>query len=337
MEQRGVAGRPVGAVGLGCMGMSWSYGLAEQDDARSIAVIHEALDLGVDHLDTADMYGMGRNEELVGRALAGTDRDRAFLATKVGLVVDDPATYTVHRDGSPEHVRTGIDASLRRLGVDHVDLWYLHRVDEHVPLAETWGAMAEAVAAGKARAIGLSEVTLEQLAVAQAIHPVAAVQSELSLWSRDALGVALETEEIDAATPTYGGGGAAAQDVVGWCRDHGAAFVAFSPLGRGYLTGTVSEVADDDFRARNPRFQRAALERNRRIVDAVAAVAARHDALPGQVALAWVLAQGPHVVAIPGTKRPEYLRQNAAAADLVLTEQDLDELSRIPAVAGTRY
>ncbi|MEZ5115740.1 MAG: aldo/keto reductase [Candidatus Nanopelagicales bacterium] len=337
MRTYDVGGRAVPALGLGCMGMTWSYGQHERDDERSLEVVRAALDLGVTHLDTADMYGEGSNEALVGRAVAGR-RDEAFLATKVGLVVDEAATFTIHRDGSPEHIRAGIDASLARLGTDHVDLWYLHRADPAIPLEETWGAMAEAVGAGKVRALGLSEVSIAEAERAHAIHPVSAIQSELSVWTRDALGVPPRLREVeDTGSREYQGGGAPPEDVVGWCRDHGAAFVAFSPLGRGYLTGTVESVRPGDFRAGNPRFQPAALAANREIVDRVRSVAERHGATPAQVALAWVLAQGPHVLAVPGTKKLAYLRENTAAADLVLDADDLAALDELPPVAGARY
>jgi len=311
----GASGLQAGAVGLGCMGMTWAYNAHERDDATSVRVIHRALDLGVDLLDTADMYGPFTNEEVVGRALADR-RDRAVLATKVGLVVEDRATYKLVRDGSPEHVREGIDASLGRLGVDHVDLWQLHRVDEKVPVEETWGAMAEAVAAGKTRAIGMSEATIEELERAHAIHPVASVQSELSLWTRDRLA-----------------------DVVPWCRAHDVAFIPFAPLGRGYLTGTVTadSFGDSDFRARNPRFTREALSANLAIVDRVRAVAERHGATAAQVALAWVLAQDELIVPIPGTTKVERVEENAGAATLALTPEDLAELDGAPAAVGDRY
>jgi aryl-alcohol dehydrogenase-like predicted oxidoreductase len=305
-------GPEVGAVGLGCMGMSWAYGAAERDDAASVDVVRHALDLGVTLLDTADVYGPFTNEELVGRALAGR-RDEAVLATKAGLVVVDGK---VERNGRPEHVRAAIDASLRRLGTDRVDLWQLHRVDPQVPLEETWGAMAEQVAAGKARAIGLSEVGVDELERAQAVHPVATVQSELSLWTRDPLA-----------------------DVLPWCSASGVGFLPFSPLGRGFLTGTVQPGSFDerDFRARNPRFTPEAMAANAALVDAVRAVADRVGATPAQVALAWVLAQGPAVVPIPGTKKRHYLEQNAAAAALALRAEDLAELDALPAPVGARY
>jgi aryl-alcohol dehydrogenase-like predicted oxidoreductase len=298
------------------MGMTWAYSAADRDDATSIAVIHRALELGVTLIDTADMYGPYTNEELVGRALQGR-RDEAVLATKVGLVVEEgPPSYRLGRDGSPEHVREAIDASLRRLGVDHVDLYQLHRVDEKVPVEETWGAMAEVVAAGKARAIGMSEASVDELDRAHAVHPVASLQSEFSLWTRDPL-----------------------TDVVPWCAAHGAAFIPFAPLGRGFLTGrlTAGSFDDADFRARNPRFAADAMAANQAIVDRVRAVAERHDAAAGQVALAWVLAQGEHVIPIPGTRRIAYLEENAAAANLALTPEDLVWLEGAPAPVGTRY
>jgi aryl-alcohol dehydrogenase-like predicted oxidoreductase len=315
LPQRRIGPLEVGAIGLGCMGMTWAYGTGARDDARSAAVIHRAIELGVTLIDTADMYGPFTNEELVGRALQGR-RDEVVLATKVGLVVEDAETYKLVRDGRPEHVREGIDASLRRLGTDRVDLYQLHRVDEKVPIEETWGAMAEVVAAGKARAIGLSEATVDELDRAQAIHPVASVQSELSIWTRDRL-----------------------DDVLPWCRDHDAAFIPFAPLGRGYLTGTITSASfdDRDFRARNPRFTRAALEANLAIVDRVRAVAERHGATPAQVALAWTLAQDERVIPIPGTTKIERVEENAGAARLALDADDLAELDSVPATVGDRY
>ena len=308
----GPSGPSVGAVGLGCMGMSWAYGAAERDDEVSRAVLRGALDLGVTLLDTADVYGPFTNEELVGQALQGR-RDEAFLATKCGLVAGPDG---LQRNGRPEHVRAAIDASLQRLRTDRVDLWQLHRADPDVPVEETWGAMAEQVAAGKALALGMSEVGVAELDAAQAVHPVATVQSELSLWTRDPLA-----------------------EVLPWCEAHGAGFLPFSPLGRGFLTGTVREGSFDegDFRARNPRFTPEAMTANAALVDAVRAVADRRGATPAQVALAWVLAQGAHVVPIPGTKKPAYLEQNAAAAELVLGPDDLAELDALPAPVGARY
>jgi aryl-alcohol dehydrogenase-like predicted oxidoreductase len=311
----GASGFEVGAIGLGCMGMTWAYNTASRDDERSTAVIQRAIDLGETLIDTADVYGPFTNEEVVGRALAGR-RDEVVLATKVGLVVEDLETLTLARDGRPEHVRDGIDASLRRLQTDHVELYQLHRVDEKVPVEETWGAMAEVVAAGKARAIGMSEATVEQLDRAHAIHPVASVQSELSVWTRDRLG-----------------------DVLPWCREHDVAFIPFAPLGRGYLTGTITSASFDerDFRARNPRFTRAALQANLAIVERVRAVAERVGATPAQVALAWVLAQDELVVPIPGTTKVERVEENAGAAFVSLSASDLDELDAVPATVGDRY
>lgn len=309
---RRFADRQVGAVGLGCTGMSWAYTESERDDDRSVALIREAVDLGVTFLDTSDVYGAGHNETLVGRALRGV-RDLVVLGTKVGIVVD-PRTHWVSRDGTPEHVRAGAEASLRRLGTDVIDLYYLHRVDPDVPLAETWGAMAELVADGKVRHLGLSEVTVTQAEEAHRIHPVAAVQSELSLWTRDALG------------------GDGQGDVVGWCAANGAAFVPFSPLGRGFLTGavTTAEFEETDVRRRLPRFQPEALRENLRIVDVVREIAERHAVTPAQVAIAWTLAQGGHVIPIPGTKRQNYLYENTRAAGVDLTEDDLAELDAVP-------
>ena len=298
------------------MGMSWAYGAAERDDGASRDVLRRALDLGVTLIDTADVYGPFTNEELVGSGLAGR-RDQAFLATKCGLVVGaDGLAGGLGRDGSPGHVRAAIDASLQRLGTDHVDLWQLHRVDPQVPVEETWGAMAEQVAAGKALHLGMSEVGVAELDAAHAVHPVATVQSELSLWTRDSLA-----------------------EVVPWCAAHDAGFLPFSPLGRGYLTGTVTAGSFDatDFRARNPRFTEEAMAANQALVEAVAAVATRLGATAAQVCLAWVLAQGEHVVAIPGTKKLRWLEQNAAAADLVLSPADLAELDGLPAPVGERY
>ncbi len=312
----GADGPQVGAVGLGCMGMSWAYGPGERDDDASVGVLHRALELGVTLIDTSDVYGPFHNEELVGRALADR-REEAVLATKGGLVADrSSARPSISRNGRPEHLRDALDASLRRLQTDHVDLYQLHRTDPDVPVEESWGALAEAVGAGKARAIGLSEATLEELERAHAVHPVASLQSELSLWTRDALA-----------------------DVLPWCAEHGVAFIPFAPLGRGFLTGAITAASfdDADFRAANPRFTREALEANLAIVERVRAVAERHDAAPGQVALAWTLAQGGHVVPIPGTKRIAYLEENAQAANLELSADDLAALDDLPEAVGARY
>jgi len=308
----GEDGPEVGRIGLGCMGMSWAYGSA--DEKTAIEVIHRAIELGVTLLDTADVYGPYANEQLVGKALAGR-RDRVVVATKVGLLAD--GGRTLHANGTPAYIRGAVEGSLARLRVDHIDLYQLHRVDPRVPLAESWGAMADLVREGKVRWIGLSEVTVDQIREAQAIHPVAGVQSELSLWTRDALA-----------------------EVVPYCAEQGIAFLPFSPLGRGFLTGTItsaSELSDDDFRRHLPRFQDEALAANRAIVDAVRSIASRLGATPAQVALAWTLAQGDHVIPIPGTKRLRYLEENVAAAELRLPEDALAELDALPAPVGERY
>jgi aryl-alcohol dehydrogenase-like predicted oxidoreductase len=311
-------GPVVGALGFGCMGLTWAYGEdPDADDPRTL--VHRALDLGVTLVDTADMYGPFTNEEVVGRAIAGR-RDEVVLATKAGNVVayaDDGTPTMPVQDGRPEHLRAAIDASLGRLGVDHVDLWYLHRPDPDVPVEESIGAMAEAVAAGKVGALGVSEFSVEQLDRAQAVHPIKAVQSELSLWTRDHLATSLP-----------------------WCEANGAGFVPFSPLGRGFLTGRFKDGAAfdrGDFRANLPRFQAENLARNQAIVEQVEAVAQRHGATSGQVALAWAIAQGEHVVPIPGTKRIPFLEENAAAVDVLLTSDDLDALDGLPAPVGGRY
>jgi aryl-alcohol dehydrogenase-like predicted oxidoreductase len=313
-RQLGFDGPEVGAIGYGAMGLSWAYGNREGTDAD--AVINRAIDLGATLIDTADVYGPFNNEILVGHAIKGR-RDQVTLATKCGLVVDDPQTRAIRRDGRPEHIRQAIDGSLRRLEVDHVDLYYLHRRDPSVPIEESVGALAEIVAAGKARAIGLSEITRDELERAHAVHPITAVQSELSLWTRGPLA-----------------------EVLPFCVEHGIGFVPYSPLGRGFLTGRLTsrdELEQGDTRLGRPRFEQEALEANQAIVDAVREVAARHDAQPGQIALAWVLAQGEHVVPIPGTKRIPYLEENLGAADIVLTAEDVAALDALPDAVGTRY
>jgi aryl-alcohol dehydrogenase-like predicted oxidoreductase len=320
----GAGGPEVGVIGLGCMGMTHAYDMAAaRDDATSIAVIHEAIDRGMTLIDTADVYGPHTNEELVGRALAsGGYRDRAVLATKVGLVdalggSPNRTSAGAVKNGRPEYIRQSIDDSLRRLQTDHVDLYQLHRVDDQVPIEDSWGALAEAVAAGKAQRIGLSEVGVDEIKRAQAVHPVASVQSELSLWTRDALA-----------------------EVVPYCESQGIAFLPFSPLGRGFLTGrfaSVDDLPEDDFRRRLPRFQQETIGANQAIVERVRAMADRLGVTAAQVALAWVLAQGQYVVPIPGTKTPKYLADNAGAADVRLSEADRAELNGLPAPVGTRY
>ena len=301
-------------IGLGCMPMSFGYVDAEADD-DPIDVIHRAIDLGAPILDTADVYGPFSNEELVGAAIHDR-RDRVEVATKVGLLVGPNGGYPLDRDASPRHVRSAIDASLGRLRTDLVDLYYLHRIDPNVAVEETWGAMAELVGAGKVRALGLSEVTVAEAERAHAIHPVAAIQSEMSLWTRDPLA-----------------------DIVPWCAEHGARFVPFSPLGRGFLTGAISAASFDesDFRSNNPRFTAEAVDANQAIVARVREVAERVGATPAQVALAWTLAQGEHVLPIPGTKRRRYLEENLAAGDLVLSPEDLADLDALPVAEGARY
>lgn len=322
LRNLGNTGIKIGSVGLGCMGMSWLYEESARDDERSIRVINESLDLGGNLLDTADLYGAGHNETLLGRAIAGR-REDAVVATKFGIVLDDLRARRAHRDNSRAYLRTAVEASLRRLGVDVIDLYYVHRIDPAVPLAETWGAMAELVDEGKVRWLGLSEATVAQAEEAHAIHPVTAVQSELSLWTRDAL-------QGDAA---QGGG------MVGWCERAGASFVPFAPLGRGFLTGTLhaGQFEESDFRAAHPRFHRAAMEANQRIVDGIREVADRRAVTPAQVAIAWTLAQGERVVPIPGTKNSRYLRENLAAAEVHLTEADLADLEALPMALGSRY
>jgi aryl-alcohol dehydrogenase-like predicted oxidoreductase len=307
-------GLTVSALGLGCMGMSQSYGPADRDE--SMATIHRALDLGVTFLDTSDVYGDGHNEELVGETIAGR-RDEVQLATKFSL---SHGPDGMRIDGRPENVRACAEASLRRLRVDVIDLYYQHRVDPTVPIEDTVGAMAELVAQGKVRHLGLSEASATSLRRAAAVHPISALQSEWSLWTRD-----LEAE------------------VLGTARELGIGIVPYSPLGRGFLTGAITsrdQFGADDFRATHPRFQEDTLAANLRLVEAVRGMAEEKGVTAAQLALAWVLAQGPDVVPIPGTKRRRYLEDNVAAADVELTADDLSRLAEIapPGVAaGDRY
>ncbi len=304
------------AQGLGCMGMSEFYG--EGDDDESVATIREALDSGVTLLDTADMYGPFTNEELVGRAIAGR-RDEVVLATKFGNQRDADGRF-VGINGAPDYVRRACEDSLRRLGVDTIDLYYQHRVDRSTPVEETWGAMAELVAAGKVRHLGISEASSATLERAHAVHPVTALQSEYSLWTRD---------------PEDG--------VLATCRRLGVGFVAYSPLGRGFLTGEAANregTGARDYRRNHPRFSGDAYEQNLRLVTALEAVAAAKGVSVAQLALAWVLSRGDDVVAIPGTKRRKWLRENIAAGDIALSDDDLGALdAAVPrdAVAGDRY
>jgi aryl-alcohol dehydrogenase-like predicted oxidoreductase len=310
----GNSGLTVSMQGLGCMGMSQSYGTPDPVEAR--ATIDRALELGVTFLDTANVYGDGHNERFVGEAL-GSRRDQVVLATKFTLSRDDGK---MQMDGSPENVRASIDASLERLGTDYVDLYYQHRVDPKVPIEDTVGAMAELVTAGKVRYLGLSEASSRTLERAVAVHPIAALQSEWSLWTRD----------LEA-------------DVVATARRLGVGLVPFSPLGRGFLTGAIKSPADfgdDDFRKNNPRFVGENFTRNLDLVDEVRRLAEAKGCTAGQLALAWVMAQGDDVVPIPGTKRRSYLEENVAACDVTLTDDDLrslDQLAPQGVAAGGRY
>ncbi|RBY96515.1 aldo/keto reductase [Blastococcus sp. TF02-8] len=310
---RTLGGLTVSTLGLGCMGMSQSYGAA--DRSESLATIHRALDLGVTFLDTSDVYGDGHNEELVGEALAGR-RHEVQLATKFSLSRTPDGGMRI--DGRPENVRACAEASLRRLKVEVIDLYYQHRVDRRVPIEDTVGAMAELVREGKVRYLGLSEASAASIRRAVAVHPIAALQSEWSLWTRD-----LEDE------------------VLGVAREHGIGIVPFSPLGRGFLTGAITSPADfgpDDFRRDHPRFVGEAFQANLRLVDAVRALAEEKGCSAGQLALAWVLAQGEDVVPIPGTKRRSYLEENVAAAAVELSAEDLRRLDEIaPTTEGSRY
>ncbi len=316
MRHVSLAGLDVSRLGLGCMGMSAFYTGASADDGESIRTIHRALELGVTFFDTAEIYGPFTNEELVGRALAGR-WDDVVIATKFGLLSHRGADRGRVIDGHPDTVRAALDGSLKRLGTDHVDLYYQHRMDPKVPVEETVGALAELVEAGKIRHIGLSEAAPETIRRAHAVHPITAVQSEYSLWTRDP-----EAE------------------VLPLLRELGIGFVPYSPLGRGFLTGRITTVEDldpDDFRRTNPRFAEENLAANLKIVDEVKAVADEAGATPAQVALAWVLAQGDDLAPIPGTKRVSRLEENAAADALTLSADQLARLTAIRPPSGDRY